>query len=277
MGFLEKTLKGIANYITDALYSERYASQRGLLQILDPRVKLMCILALIFLAVWTGSLRVFLFLLGFSLFLAAASGISISYYLMRVWLFVPLFTFFIAIPAIFEAVTPGETIFSWAMYGININITKEGVMAATTLVLRVATTISLAVLLTLTTRWESLMRSLRYVGVPTVFIMIMTLTYRYIFYLFSIMQAMILSRKGRSGVKQSAIRNWKMYAPLIGALFIRSYETNERVYMAMKARGFGGEMKYERPPSPGMVSVFFIIMVFMVCLVVISNETGVFR
>jgi cobalt/nickel transport system permease protein len=44
------------------------------------------------------------------------------------------------------------------------------------------------------------------------------------------------------GFESRGIRSWKILAQTLGALFIRSYERGERVYLAMLARGFNGKL-----------------------------------
>lgn len=56
--FLRRTLKNIAGVLENELYSEKYASADGFLQMIDPRVKLCVFLAFMIFGGVTGSLTV---------------------------------------------------------------------------------------------------------------------------------------------------------------------------------------------------------------------------
>ena len=55
--FIGKTIDGIFSFLQDAFVSETYAKRDGLLQSLDPRTKLISILAVIFATSMIGDLR----------------------------------------------------------------------------------------------------------------------------------------------------------------------------------------------------------------------------
>ncbi len=272
-GFLGKTLSEISRYIRDSVYSERYAGKRGLLQSIDPRVKLIAILGFITVTVFVHSISALLILMLISVLLAMLSSIPLRFYIPRVWLFIPIFTGVIAIPAMFNVVSPGKEIFTLISWnGVHLYITQEGLWSASILVLRVATAVSFAVLLTLTTRWNELINSLLALRISSVFVMVLTFTYRYIFYLLDIMSKMILSRKARSSGRLGARRNWKLFAPLIGALFIRAYETNNRVYLAMLSRGFSGEARKGEHGYPHTIALTFLSVSIVIYILIIMGE-----
>ena len=61
-GFVGKTIDGIFGFLEEAFISESFSKRRGLLQSLDPRVKLVSILAVIFATSLIGDLRVLIFI-----------------------------------------------------------------------------------------------------------------------------------------------------------------------------------------------------------------------
>jgi len=107
----------------------------------------------------------------------------------------------------------------------------------------VAASVSLVVLVTLTTRWDRLMKALRVVRIPQVFVLTLGMTYRYILLLVKLVQEMYWAKKSRtlrfSGVK--AEQGW--IASRMGALFRRSLQMSQEVHGAMRSRGFDGEAK----------------------------------
>jgi cobalt/nickel transport system permease protein len=105
---VESTLRGFAKALSRALMSEHTARQRGLLQSLDPRVRLVGMLALVLAATLCRRLPVLIVLFGVSAMIALASRVSVKTLVLRVWLVGFAFTGTIVLPAIFT--TPGTPV-----------------------------------------------------------------------------------------------------------------------------------------------------------------------
>ena len=75
-GFVGKTIDGIFSFIQEAFISETYAKRNGLLQSLDPRAKLISILAVIFATSMIGDLNVLIFVYRLTLLFAYLSKIE---------------------------------------------------------------------------------------------------------------------------------------------------------------------------------------------------------
>lgn len=99
MNFLERTLAGFLDAMDHALRAEALAKAKGLLQRLDPRVKVIGILALIIAAATAHKLWVIAAVFLIALSLALASRVSLLLLAKRVWVPVILFTGVIALPA----------------------------------------------------------------------------------------------------------------------------------------------------------------------------------
>ncbi|MDO8671444.1 MAG: cobalt ECF transporter T component CbiQ [Dehalococcoidia bacterium] len=253
-GFLESTLRGIARTLQDAIFYEEMAQRPGFLQSLDPRARLVGLLGLILAVslarqIWT--LAIFYLLV---LALAAISRIPVLFFIKRVWLFMPLFTGIVALPVIFNVVTPGRPVitlldlgrpwsFSFLSLPGEIALTEQGLRTAFTLILRVGDSVSLAVLLVTTSRWAHLLKALRVFRVPQVFVLIMAMTYRYIFVLLQITSSMLLARKSRTLGKLRGADHRRGLAASGGTLLAKSYHLSDEIYSAMLSRGFTGEAK----------------------------------
>ncbi len=104
------------------------------------------------------------------------------------------------------------------------------------------------ILLSATTPFHRLLKGLERLGMPGVMVMILAFMYRYVFVLSDEVMRMQRAVESRS-TRQLAARPGQWLWPLqvvghmIGSLFIRSYERSERVYAAMLARGFDGEIR----------------------------------
>ena len=239
--FLEKTLGGLAHLVAAAFDADAASAEDGLLQRIDARVKVVSLLGFVVAAVLAHRLATLAAFVGLALVLALASRIGLRRFVLRAWTFVPLFTAVIALPAITSWVSPGHALLTiWPAE--HLAITTPGLMTAAHLILRVTAAVSFAVLLTLCTRWNDLLRALRVVRVPQMFVFVLAMTYRYIHLLVRLLSQMLLARKSRSVGPASAAENRRFLGASAGALFGKSQVLSEQVYAAMLSRGYTGEV-----------------------------------
>jgi len=90
-GVLERISSGLFATLEHASHADDVAAKKGLLQPLDPRVKLLGLLALIVAAVFSRSLVVLYGLFMLAMLLALFSAIPLRSAMLRVWLSVLLF------------------------------------------------------------------------------------------------------------------------------------------------------------------------------------------
>jgi cobalt ECF transporter T component CbiQ len=237
-GILERTLSDLTNALEQSIFAENISRRAGLLQALDPRVKVVSILALLISTSLSRNLAVLLCLYLLTLFLAWRSSISVSFFIKRVWLFMPFFTGLIALPALF--ITPGPPL---AFLPLGLVITKTGFQTVLFLLLRVSTSVSFGVLLILTTPWPTLLKALNVLRVPDGFLLILGMTYRYLFLLLLLTEDMFLSRKSRIVGRQSSAEGRRVVAASAGTLLGKSLDLSSEVYLAMQSRGYRGQSR----------------------------------
>lgn len=236
--FVERTVSGLLRAVEYAIFAEQTARARGLLQVLDPRVKVAGLFALIAAAAASRRLWVLLSLFAVAVALAFLSSITLRTLATRVWIAVLAFTGSIALPAIF--ITPGDVIYRLPILGWP--ITYQGLTSAAYLLLRAETAATFAMLLILTTLWTHVLRSLRFFRVPVVFVVILGMTYRYIFLLLQTARDMFESRQSRLvGDLESGDRR-RLAASSAGVLLGKTFQLSTEVHTAMQARGFRGEV-----------------------------------
>jgi len=243
-GFFEKTLGDITGTLEQTLFAEELSRQPGLLQSLDPRAKLIGALAMLLAISLSHNLIVILALYVLTLPVAYASRVPMGFYLKRVWMFMPFFTGIVALPALFSPFSPGApiiTLIDLASPRIYLAITQPGAITAAFLLLRVGASVSMAVLLILTTRWTTLLKAMRVLRVPQIFVLILGMTYRYIYVLLHATNNMFLARKSRVVGRVSSAEDRRWLTTSMGTLFAKSYELSDQVYLAMQSRGFRGE------------------------------------
>ena len=236
--FIERTIGSLADALEHAAVAETHSETVGLLQSLDPRVKLIGILCLIFVAVSVGRILVTLALLSVAVGLALFSSIPIRLLTTRVWLGVLLFTGTIAFPAVF--MTPGEPI--WSLPLLHWTATWQGAVTALRLLARAETAATLAIILVMTTSWTHVLKAMRVFRVPVVLVVILGMTYRYLLLLLHIVTDFFEARRCRIVGELDARARRQMVAANTGVLFGRSLQLSEDVFAAMQARGFCGEV-----------------------------------
>lgn len=232
------SLSGLFEAMRDFFYQESYCDKLGLLQRVDARPKLLASAALVVTAVLAQTPWALIPILATLLLLSALSKIPIRVLVWRTTFFIPFFAAIIALPIAFT--TPGSSLALLPTPWGVLEATKEGVCRATAFILRVWICVYALVLLTLTTRFVDIIRALYWLGLPKAFVSMTAVTYRYIFLLLDEARRMALAREARSPTKPRRIskRYLKDLGGILAALFIRSYERGERVYLAMKARGY---------------------------------------
>jgi cobalt/nickel transport system permease protein len=273
-GFVERTIGGAAGLLRQAMFSEDTASERGLLQRLEPRVKLVGLFGLLVATAFVRHIAVLLGIYVASLALAAASRLSVSFFVKRVWLFVPIFTGIIVAPATLNVVTHGHIVVplgSW--FGHRLGLTQQGLTSAGLIVTRVATSISLVVLVTLTTSWSKLLAALRALWAPRMFILVLGMAYRYLFHLLDAVTDMYTARKARTVTRETNVASGRSFvAASAGALFGKAHALSEEVHMAMVARGYRGDARSVATIRIRRVDVTFAVTSALAALTAIGID-----
>jgi cobalt/nickel transport system permease protein len=232
-GFIERTLTDVNHTLEQSIFADKIACQPGLLQGLDARLKVIALLLLLLAVSLSHQLGILAGLYAGALILAAVSKVPLGFFVKRVWVMIPFFTGLVALPALF--ITPGPIL---AHLPLGLVITRTGAQAAVFLLLRVGASVSLAVLLVLTTPWNSVLKALGVLHVPDVFILTLGMTYRYIYLLLHLASEVFLSRKSRILRRMTAGQERSLVASTAGVLLGKSLQLSSEVYLAMESRGF---------------------------------------
>lgn len=241
MALARKAAGSFAGLLADMLSNEETAARPGLLQSIDARAKVLCILALIVTATLLHGIPALAALYTVCLALALLSRIPVRR-LARVWFVVPLFSLAIMLPATLNLVTPGSSVLT--LHNVNpfLAVTDAGLIVAGRFVLRTAVCVSLVLLLTATTRPDRLFRGLRALGVPKVFVMLLTMMERYLWVLARSAEEIHLAKMSRS-ITQGSLREEQAWvAAGMGSLFRRTRALGHEVHLAMISRGYTGEV-----------------------------------
>ncbi|MBM3142384.1 MAG: cobalt ECF transporter T component CbiQ [Chloroflexi bacterium] len=222
-------------------FIDEYSDLDSFIHRLDPRTKLIASLAFIIAVVLTpaSNWRVFVFYFCIIAVLLILSKLPPLYVLRRSLVIFP-FVFLIAvfIPFFKE----GEIAGSYNIWLWQISVTYSGLFILANVMVKSWLCILGLILLSSTTRLADLLKGLRQLGVPKVMILILSFMYRYIFVLADEVMRMQRARDSRN-FGGSRLHQIRTVGNMAGTLFIRSYERGERIYAAMLARGFDGQIR----------------------------------
>jgi len=234
---IEKNLARFASFLQESFFADQTAKQNGWLQKVDPRIKLVGCFFLLFCSSFSHNLTSILLIYAFALILAFGSGIFSVIFVRKVWLYVPIYVAIIALPSLF--LVHGAPLYRFDE--TDIVITKQGLSAAAFLVSRVAVSVALMLVLVLTTSWQDLLKALRTLFVPKIVVLMLSMTYRYIYLLLLVASNLFLAKKSRRVGPEDwrTTRNW--LEGTLGTLVGKSIQTSQDVHLAMISRGFQGE------------------------------------
>jgi cobalt/nickel transport system permease protein len=222
-------------------FIDEYSHLNSVIHRLDPRTKLIASLAFIVAVVLTPASNWRVFGCYFCILVASLilSKLPPLYVLKRSLVIFP----FVLMVAIFiPFFKEGEVAGSYNIWLWQISITYSGLFILANVVVKSWLCILALILLSSTTRLDDLLKALKQLGMPQVMILILSFMYRYIFVLVDEVMRIQQARDSRN-FGGSWLYHLKTIGHMVGTLFIRSYERGERIYAAMLARGFDGQVR----------------------------------
>ena len=119
-----------------------------------------------------------------------------------------------------------------------------GWVSYASIVLRFLLTAGAALVLTATTGFTGICLALEKLKVPDVLVTQLLLLFRYIFVLGDEAGRMGQARRLRSFGRRGM--GWRIYGQMLGQLLLRAFARAQRIYLAMKSRGFDGQVRIAR-------------------------------
>jgi cobalt ECF transporter T component CbiQ len=240
--------------ITTGYLNVGQESGKGFFQKLDPRVK---VIFLIFFVVIVSLKRHILPEAAIALFvflLVASSRINLAQFYKKIVGLTFVFGFLVVFPSAFNIVTPGQLVlpvihlsqpYEFIIYHIpeEIGITRQGIDGVMMLCLRMMNSLAISLLVIYTTPFHRIIRALQVFRVPPALLLVITLSYKYIFIFAKTIEGMYFARKSRlvGMVKDGEARIW--VAGRIAHMFRKAMSRYEEVFRAMVARGFAEEVR----------------------------------
>jgi cobalt/nickel transport system permease protein len=277
--FIDKTIVGGSKLLRQSLFADDTAALPGVLQALDPRVKLVSAVALLVVTSLVRHVPVLLAVSALAALVAGLSKISVPFFLKRVWMFIPFFTGIVVLPATFSFITSGEIVVPLGhWFGHRVGLTRQGLTSAALLVTRVAASISIVLLVVLTTSWTRLVASLRSLGLPRLFVMVLAMAHRYVFYLLNTVTEMYEARKARTAQVEGSVASGRMFvAATAGSLFGKAHAMSDEVHQAMTARGYTGQARSLKAFRLRTADVLYALSCITACAVALGVDRALGR
>jgi cobalt/nickel transport system permease protein len=245
---------------------------------LDPRIKLVLALAFILTTSLTpiGAWPIYVLLLAIALSVVILSELGVSKVLRRSSLALPFVL--AALPLAFSMGT--QRLFAIPLGFGELTVFAEGLERFASIAVRSWISVQVAIVLASTTPFPDLMLAMRAIRVPRLLVSIFGLMWRYIFVMADEAQRLMRARQSRSavasmpGLRAGGSVGWRarVTGSMAGNLFVRSLERGDRIYSAMSARGYDGEVRTLGLPrvSPGEWALLFAGVILLLGLLWLS-------
>lgn len=163
------------------------------------------------------------------------------------------FGFMVMLPACLNVFSPGKILIpiirfeserQFWIYHVpaEIGVTREGSIIVCRMFMKVFNSLSLTFLVIYSISFDRLVKSLRLLKVPSLFILIITMTYKFIYSMALTIEEMYLAMRSRWIGNYNGDKTRHIIAGRIGFLFKKSFQRYEDVYRAMISRGYTGEI-----------------------------------
>jgi cobalt/nickel transport system permease protein len=133
-----------------------------------------------------------------------------------------------------------------------------GWVSFASILLRFILTVSATLVLIAGTGMYDLCRGMQRLGVPSVFTVQVLMLYRYLFVLIEDGRRMVRARAQRAmGGRGMGLR---VYGAMLGSLLLRTLDRSQRIHVAMRCRGFDGQVRSMRGLHLRGADVAFLVV-----------------
>ena len=231
-------------------YLDKLSYQQSPIHQLDPRAKLVTTLVFITTVVSFGKYEISALLpyLIFPVVLSGLGNLPPKYLLKKILLVSP----FAVLIGIFNPLMDRDILIS--LGGVDI---VGGWVSFASILLRFFLTVGAALVLIAVTGFNAVCMGLEKLGAPRVFVVQLMFLYRYIFVLVDEASRMVRARSLRAlGHSGTGIRT---FGYLVGHLLLRTMDRAQRIHLAMRCRGFDGQIHIMKPLKIGPKEISFIL------------------
>ena len=145
--------------------------------------------------------------------------------------------------------------------------TTGGMLAGLTLATKFALGVLAVTAVTCTTRFSSLLESMRRLGMPSLLVMQVGMLYRYLYVLVDEAMRVRLARDFRGAALATTMRRLSAVGSIIGSLFVRTLDRSERIALAMQARGYNAQTLAISPARISGIDLATMLATFVYLLI----------
>lgn len=283
--FVDKTSKNMAAFLVTGMQQWNSSQKNGLLQSVNATVKLLFVLSFIILISVSHIIDIQLYVSVFLFFLFLLSRISLRAVYSKAAVITFFFGFLVFIPASLNLFVKGDLVipliqldkeYNWLVYHIpaEIGVTREGLLLVSRLCLKVFNSVLLTLLLIYSTSFDQIIKALRILHVPEIFVLTLTMSYKFIFIFSQTLLESYWALKMRWWNRGRKNEAGDIIIGRMGYLFRKSWERYELVFQAMMARGYTGNVRlyYTEKFTPNdylftafalLILGFFIVLNFI--------------
>jgi cobalt/nickel transport system permease protein len=222
-------------------FLDKYSDIESFIHRLDPRTKLLCLVAFVVVVVSTPPNKHVNFAAYAVVLLAVSllSRIPLGYILKRSCLIIPFGLLAAACLPFWDPTGSGH---SNDLRVLGLGLSRHGLSVLWNVLIKSWLAVVAMTLLSSSTRFPALLKALTRLHVPNVPVVILSFMYRYVFVVAD--EAMRMQRAWKSRyLGGNNLRQIPSAGNLIGLLFIRAYERAERIFQSMTSRGFDGRVR----------------------------------
>lgn len=255
-------------------FLDPYKPRPSLVHEFDPRIKFVLTVAFILTTALTppAAWPVYILLLAVVLAVAMLSELGLPYVLKRSLIAIPFVL--AALPIIFTM--EGPTLLSFDLGPWTISLSQTGLERFISIALKSWISVQAAIILAASTPFPELLQAMRAVKIPRLLVAIFGLMWRYLFVLADEALRLLRARSARSGKGDlthsksggSVVWRARVAGGMAGSLLLRGIERSDRIYNAMLARGYDGEVR--AIPLPAIrTNHWFVLFVGLLILVIL--------
>ena len=215
------------------MIEEPFAAGSSFIHRLDPRCRVAVATVLCFVLALGQKLPTLGAGLGLAILLVIPARLNAGLVIRRVLV---IWTFLLFLWAILPFTYNGDVVFQIGRFGI----TRQGIDLCIAISLKSNAILLVFIALVTTMDFSTLGYTLNFFHVPEKLVHLLLLTYRYIFVIDQEYRRLTRAARLRSFEPSTSLHTYQTYAYLCGMLFVRASARAQRVYSAMKCRGFSG-------------------------------------
>lgn len=234
-------------------FLDPYQARRSLVHQMDARIKVVLVVAFILTAAMVppGAWPVYILLLSLVVAFEVLSELGVGSVIKRSSLALPFVL--AAIPLMLTI--PGPAVLSFGLGSWHFAVTVPGIERFLSVACKSWLSVQAAIVLAATTEFPQLLRALRALKLPRLLVAVIGLMWRYLFVLVDEALRLLRARSARSGHtdaqsnpaarRSGGSLGWRarVVGGMAGSLFLRAFERSDRIYVAMLARGYDGEIR----------------------------------